>query len=161
MKEHDFDKSLELGEKGERSLNERYEFNIHTDKQLRGIDGKEKEKTIEVKTRDFKYLEIWYNQGYMDILFETISKVETNKLGWIYTSEADILRYAMANREGNDIIFYYDYDMNCLRKFFTKNRSRYEEQETSTKQGWHTRFVLIPMSHIPNECKIQNKSKEG
>jgi len=103
MKYRDFIKDLKNGNKWEKKLApilERFIFtykakimNFSTiegrEKQRKGVDIElvSEEPDIEVKTRHNKY---YKNK---DILLETVSVIHQNILGWVYTSEADVIAY--------------------------------------------------------------------
>ena len=150
---HEWDKSLKVGKIGEATLDKEYDFENHSDLQRNGIDGEDKGRTVEVKTRRYYTLEIWYKQGYMDLLIETVSVVEENKLGWIYTSQAEILRYLILNSTNKDWFAKFEFNMQGLKEWFRVHGHKYEETETSTKEGWRTRFVFVPFSDIPRHIR--------
>lgn len=112
--------------------------------QKRGIDFISNELSIELKIRDY------FSYKYKDILFETMSIREENKLGWVYTSQADCVLYCWKNKKGTDLIDGYVLliqDEN-FKEWFNENKSKYEEKVATTeKEGkkWHTINIAIPI----------------
>ncbi len=127
--------------------------------QKQGIDAiaKAEKSTHEFKTRDYdpKY----YNK---DILLETISVVHKNILGWLYTSQADVIIYCWKNEsESNLMPIGYFILLKELRKtswydnlpgdYFVK-RTKYgsKREYISGTQHWHTKFVCPPIEDFPS-----------
>jgi hypothetical protein len=103
---------------------------------------------IEVKVR---------NQLYEDILIETKKNVEQNKLGWIWTSEAQLLAY----------VFYVDGNLlprprylihlSTLREWFHQNQSRYQcmlAPNPPKNPVYHTEFYSVPPRDIPEKTFV-------
>jgi hypothetical protein len=125
----------------------------HTKKQLNGIDFSIPYKNFEIKTREFKYYK------YKDIVLETVSKIETNKLGWFYTSTADVIIYLWLTENRTKIQDAYLLILEELRKYeielmvdwFDKTVRR----TTSTNGGqWHTEWFAPPISAFPENTII-------
>ncbi len=111
----------------------------------------------EIKTRSRKY--------YLDgILLETISVVEKNIPGWLYTSKADIIAYVWLNESKSNLMQKgYFIMLKELRKTWWYQRllDRYRVQETDserkTDEGmiyWVTKFITPPISDFPDGTLI-------
>jgi len=99
--------------------------------------------TVEVKVRNYETLR------FNDILIETVSVVERNVPGWIYTSKAELLYYCFFE-EGKPLVRAILH-MPHLQGWWKNVRQQlYVEQETYTEDGWHTRFRSVPWRDIPD-----------
>ena len=120
--------------------------------QRKGIDGilyAEKAK-IDPKTR--KYSAYKYN----DILIETISIIEQNKLGWFYTSESDIIVYVWENQSRTNLIDgYFIFIQNkTLRNWFERYKKQHPEKRRvahSWRDGshWTTENYAVSLEDFP------------
>ena len=112
------------------------------------------ESTHEVKTRDYEF----YRKG---ILLETVSVIEDNILGWLYTSKADAIAYCWKNvEETNCMPVGYLILLKELRKtqWYKRLPKPYLEIQTKipshrdTLTGriyWHTKFIVPPVKDFP------------
>lgn len=125
---------------------------IETKKQRNGIDGNVSLSLFEWETKTRK-------KDYGDILIETISVRETNKLGWFFTSKADILAYLVifqGKLTKGFLIF-----LDKARKKFTK-KYLYENYSKSIrianseglKRNWSTENIAIPYKDFPTNSLI-------
>lgn len=107
----------------------------------------------EIKTRSRKY--------YLDgILLETVSVVEKNIPGWLYTSKADIIAYVWLNESKSNLMQKgYFIMLKELRKTWWYNRlpGRYHVYDTpserKTDEGtiyWDTKFITPPINDFPD-----------
>ncbi len=117
--------------------------------QLSGIDVicKPHGINLEIKTR---YNTTWYNK---DILLETVSKVETNKKGWLFTSKADFLAYIWVNKDPLPIG--YIIDLVALRKSrIMKRLNTFKERTAYSRSGssrWSTLNREVPIYKFPDK----------
>jgi len=124
--------------------------------QKKGIDfivESEKSKH-EIKIRDNK----WYLKG---LLLETMSVVESNILGWLYTSEADAIGYVWKNKdETNCMPIGYLILLKELRKTQWYNKLPGSYHVFNPKPGsyrdtpngriyWTTKFIVPPIKDFP------------
>jgi len=108
----------------------------------------------EIKTRASKY----YRKG---ILLETTSVVETNKLGWLYTSKADVIAYVWLNESLTNLMpIGYFIMIKELRKtpWYDRLPGRYHvfhtDSERKTSDGmisWRTEFICPPIENFPKD----------
>jgi len=158
-----WENSLKQGLKWERKLMEKvadlvisYEikhFNNDMNKQRQGIDGliSFKDASVEIKTRDFSAFK------YKDILLETISIIERNKLGWFYTSKATAVLYVWLNQTKTNFIDGYIIWIQTpkLRKWFELNKHKFSKKiaKTRTEDGnyWHTENRAVPIKSFPKD----------
>lgn len=145
-------------------------YNQEPEIQKSGVDriDRFREAKHEQKTREYDA----YKWG--DILIETVSVIEANKLGWWYTSEADIIDYVWRDQTGKAFIDgYYIFIRNKkLREWFEE--TRYKEKgkievkcnkckkvfqtlpskfpiKIAESNGclWHTENIAIPIRDFP------------
>lgn len=167
MNPRDFDKDVEGAKKWEKRIAKRvkdfllkryirnlgYETLEDIKYQKQGIDAiaRAEKSTPEFKTRD--YDPRYYNK---DILLETISVIERNISGWLYTSQADVIVYCWKNEsESNLMPIGYFILLKELRKtawyerlpgdYYVKTANSY-----SGTQFWHTKFVCPPIADFPD-----------
>jgi len=106
----------------------------------------------EIKTRAHKY----YRQG---ILLEIMSVVQHNKLGWLYTSEADCIAYVWLNESGTNLepIGYFLL-LKELRKtkWYAELPGVYHVMHTSSfrktpngMSNWTTEFIVPEIDDFP------------
>ena len=151
---YDFGQQLEKGKKGEikvakilinhlknKGCDFQYEFVEHfknnrtheCDLVLKDENGKLTK--IEVKSDD-------YTTG--NIVLETISVVEKNKIGCIEASDSDCFAYDFVNYKKIYVI-----KTKLLKKFLVENLHRYRQHTTGTKDEktgvilYHTAFILV------------------
>lgn len=117
--------------------------------QRQGIDGiitLEKPK-IETKTRDY------YCHRFHDILLETKSVIENNKLGWFYTTQANIVAYVWKNPSGTNLYDgYLIFITPELREWFDKNKHRFKRWVAHTEcnnRQWSTENYAVPIKEFP------------
>lgn len=166
MKYNDFDSCVRDGEHGEeltrsnfhdifKPVVQRFVYGdsaYSTTKQRHGIDfeiGKEKI-DFDVKCRDY------YTYKYQDILLETISVVEHNKPGWLYTSESDYVVYAWYNSTKTSFIDGYLLFLENIRKFkdsYVPEKKQFKYAR-SYKNGntWTTENIAVPIKDFPDDC---------
>ncbi len=110
---------------------------------------KSEEAKWEIKTRTFD--DRFYNK---DILLETTSNVEKNKLGWLYTSKADIIAYVWLNKSKSNLMpIGYFIMLKELRKteWYHNLLRRYPILDAhSNNYSWQTLFVTPPIEDFPN-----------
>ena len=135
-----------------RYLGENQEF------QRKGIDGILYAETakIDPKVRDYSVYK------WKDILIETISVMEENKLGWFYTSEADIVAYVWENPSKTNLIdgFFIFIQNKDLKEWFEKYKNKHPEKRrvaTSLRTGiiWHTENFAVPINEFPKGTLIR------
>jgi hypothetical protein len=174
IKYNDFGKCVQIGETGEKLTKENigeifrpvvmhylYGENVHaTTMQRNGIDFKiQKEKIdFDVKCRDYG------TYKYNDILIETVSVVENNKPGWLYTSKSDVVVYAWFNHNKTGFIDGYLLFLNCIKKF-TLNYKNTPSQIKHAKtyhmgNTWTTRNIAIPINDFPTSCLLRIDMKK-
>lgn len=161
---HDFNKKLREGNMCEERVKTQFKvifepvlthimFDSQPDKQRNGIDFEisRRPMTFDVKCRNA------YAYKYGDILLETMSVVENDKLGWLYTSHSDIIVYAWNNP--NNTMFVDGYllymesirkwlaDKNVLRTFKVRNARSYRGGVT-----WTTSNIAVPITAFPHNC---------
>ena len=134
--------------------------------QHRGIDliVEAESSSWEIKTRDHKY----YNKG---ILLETKSVVENNTLGWLYTSEADVIAYCWLNESETNVMptgyfillkklrttSWYEKLPNNYRVLSTRSQRTPVSVVTtegnrvlvSGRKYWTTEFIVPPIQDFP------------
>jgi hypothetical protein len=115
--------------------------------QKKGIDFISNNLSIELKIRDYS------SYKYRDILFETMSIREENKLGWVYTSQADCVVYCWKNKKGTDLIDGYVLLIQNeeFKEWFNENKNRYNEKVATTEVGgkiWHTVNIAVPIEDL-------------
>lgn len=99
---------------------------------------------VEVKVR---------GKFYDDILIETRSNYERNKLGWIWTSQAYLLAYVF-HIDGKLHPKRYLLHMPSLREWFRNNQHRYIPllaPNPPKNPVYHTEFYPVPPRDIPPE----------
>lgn len=103
---------------------------------------------LDIKTRNY------YAYKYHDILLETVSIVENNIPGWLYTSKSDIIIYAWLNKESNTFIDGYFLFLNEIRKYVNKDKYLIKTAETYRNGAmWHTNNIAISIEElILNSC---------
>lgn len=165
---HDFDESLKKYESWVKRLIEKIEefmikYNIRTipygtprdiEIQKSGIDiiVKSESSGWEVKIRSSKY----YEKG---ILLETTSVVEKNILGWLYTSNADVIAYCWLNESSTNLMPHgYFINLNKLRQtkwyetlteIYYVNHTKSVRKTPDGKKYWTTEFVTPPIKDFP------------
>lgn len=123
----------------------------HTAAQLNGIDMSIKYNRFEIKTRDFKY------HKNKDIVLETMSNMEKNKLGWFYTSNADIVIYMWLSEDRKYVYDAYLLIMDELRKYEYELVSEWYVTKrgiSSTEGKYKTEWYAPPISAFPKSTLI-------
>jgi hypothetical protein len=117
--------------------------------QRQGIDGLitlEKVK-VETKSRSYKY------HKYNDILLETISIIESNKLGWFYTTQANVVAYVWENPTSTNLYDgYLIFITPKLREWFKQNQHRFRTKIAKTENSgiiWTTENKVVPIKEFP------------
>jgi len=122
--------------------------------QKSGIDVivKSESSDWEIKTRDHKY----YEKG---ILLETKSIVERNILGWLYTSQADVIAYCWLNESSTNLMpnGYFIMLKNLRQTLWFKTLTQRYHIRTAksmrkTPEGerfWTTEFITPPIEDFP------------
>ncbi|MEM2512700.1 MAG: hypothetical protein QXU81_00045 [Candidatus Bathyarchaeia archaeon] len=166
MRENNWDDSLRLGGKGEKIVSSAIEEALprlilrklrywsNRVEQKSGIDMilRLDEARVEVKTRNHKALK------YNDIAVETVSVIEENKPGWIFTSRADYIAYVILDRSERRILRGWLLKMPDFRTWFLSNVQKYSKHMTKTRRGsreWHTVFATVPLKDIPRSILYQ------
>ena len=130
--------------------------------QKTGCDGfiQSQQVPYDIKCRrfvDFKYIGV-------DILLETISNIERNKLGWTYYTKSPIVAYFWLNISMSSFLDGYILYMDEVRKFFVGNESKYHRPRpaTSHRHGtiWHTENRVVKIEQFPIGS-IQHISKDA
>ena len=127
---------------------ELYDYENNKEKQLAGIDGISRaEITYDVKTRDYSFYR------FKDILLEVMLDNRVNYLGWLYTSEADIIIYLWYNNNRSSFVDGYILFLNEIRKWYRNQHSKPILTET-TLPGlkFKTVSVVIPIEKFPACC---------
>lgn len=119
-----------------------------------GIDGiiKLEEFSFETKSRDFKY------HKDRDILLETISIVENQTLGWLYSCKAPFIVYVWFNRQKTRFVDGYILNMSMVHLWVLGRENEFRKRRTSTNRNgmiWHTEFILVPINWFPVGCLQQ------
>ena len=175
MSVQDWHKCLIFGKLGEEKAKEKvhhfllsvlkqYEYGLtkeNTLKQRQGIDFSLnlKELTFDVKTRKFKYYV--YKDLENDIALETISAVEDNVKGWLYTSKSDVIFYIWLTEDKTKIfdgvILVLSEVRNFVKDYEKTHTVRYKKSSTlnkSSRRFYHTEFMLIPVCDFPSNALI-------
>jgi len=97
--------------------------------------------TIEEKVRAKKY-------SNNDLVIEEKSNVEKNTPGWIYYSKADYLAYSWFIDGLAKVLII---KMDKLKKWYMKNKEKYNLVTTHTDNLYHTSFRIIPLSDLDFE----------
>lgn len=131
------------------------------ERQRNGMDFiiKSEEAGWEIKTRSPDY--------YLDgILLETISVVERNKLGWLYTSKADCIAYVWLNWSFTNLMpIGYFIMIKELRKtpWYDSLPGKYPilqpkgGSKRKTSKGiiyWNTKFIVPPIEDFPPDILV-------
>jgi len=133
------------------------------ERQRNGMDFiiKSEEAGWEIKTRSPDY--------YLDgILLETISVVERNKLGWLYTCKADCIAYVWRNWSFTNLMpIGYFIMIKELRKtlWYDEAPRRYENPRHKVKSDrknsegkiisyWWTKFIVPPIEDFPPDILV-------
>lgn len=100
-------------------------------------------KTFEAKIR---------KGNYDDLLIETLSNSERGTLGWIYTSQADILAYFFVEKATvlRGLLIY----LAKLKDWWTKEGKLFDWPKYYGTTGtlYHTENRAVPISAIPADC---------
>jgi len=101
----------------------------------------------ECKIRSIKYNEY----AFKDILIETKSSVESDTLGWIYKSTAELLIYVWEFPTGVSGVIL---KLPELRKWWIENKHCYMERMLApnppSNPKYHTENYVVPLSDLPN-----------
>ena len=163
-----FEKNLENGKKWEFPLLEKISrlrlkekikyLGDNREFQRKGIDGilYAEKAEIDPKVRNYSAYK------YEDILIETISIIEQNKLGWFYTSRADIVAYVWKNASGTNLIDgYFVFIQNSkLRTWFEQYKEKNPEKRRvayseANGEVWSTENYAIPIDKFPTGVILQ------
>lgn len=132
-----------------------------TQKQRNGIDFNitHNELSFDVKCRDF------YAYQFKDILLETVSVVEDEKPGWLYSSKSDVIVYVWKNETGKKFIDGYLLFMNNIREFlkqYLKIHTPLQKRAVSVRgtRRWHTDNIAIPIKDFNSDCIKKINIKE-
>ena len=130
--------------------------------QRKGIDGivyAEKAK-IDPKSRKYSAYK------YKDILIETISVIEKNKLGWFYTSEADVIAYVWENASRTNLIdgYFIFIQDTIFRKWFENYKLANPQKRRiawSQRNGhfWSTENFAVPITKFPKGAVLRFNPK--
>lgn len=129
--------------------------------QKRGCDGviNFQPVTYDIKCRRFRKIEYVGK----DILLETVSVVEANKLGWVYYTKSPVVAYFWLNKNMTGFLDGYILYMNEIRKFFVGNEKKYYKPQNATSykngQMWQTENRAVRINEFPLGS-IQHISKE-
>jgi len=161
---HDFNETLKNGQKWELPLLEKISrlrlreqiqcLTFNGEFQRKGIDGilySEKVK-LDPKSRNFNAYH------YNDILIETVSIIETNKLGWFYTSEADVIPYVWENPSRTNLIdgYFLFIQNKSFREWFEKYKAAHPNwphrriaHSVCDGNYWSTENYAVPIVAFP------------
>lgn len=156
------DNQLGKGEKGEQCLDrhfsKRYDIDPVDGKQQRqGIDriwthkGDGREYTVEYKT-DSRTAETG------NVFIETMSVDTEEKLGWAYTSKAQLLVYYVPQCETAYTGTAYIVEMTKIKKLLPKWSKAYKDRVVSVPNGdengvnYHTWGILVPLAVFESLC---------
>ncbi len=121
--------------------------------QKKGIDFTVSKRPVsfDVKCRDYEAYK------YKDILLETVSVREYDKLGWLWTSESDVIVYVWQNRSKTKFIDGYLLFLNEIRSWLKEVGTDQFEKVISYSIGkngviWSTENIAIPISAFPKNC---------
>jgi len=130
--------------------------------QRKGIDGILYAEKAKIDPKARKYSAHKWN----DILIETLSVIEQNKLGWFYTSESDIIVYVWENQSRTNLIDgYFIFIQNTtLRVWFEKYKKQHPEKRRvahSYRDGssWTTENYAVPFHEFPKGTILQFNPK--
>jgi len=131
------------------------DYSGNLEKQREGIDSRIdwEHANFDTKARDFDTRKHMPPEG--DIVIETMSVVESNKLGWYYTSKADFIAYVWWNPKKTDLYEGYLIALQDprFRNWFEQNILKFKEIEAETvaKGGkrWHTLSRVVPIPRFP------------
>lgn len=162
MKTHDFNKSIIVGNAGERTVinflkNRENVKSIREVQELKVFRDKDIDLIVELKDNRNYSVEIktdTYNSG--NIFYETMSSVETESLGCMEKTEADYLFYYFVYTKELYIL-----DMKKYRNWFYVNKSNFQlkilknkrfDASTYTSMGY-----TIPKKYLENNFKNYKK----
>lgn len=121
--------------------------------------------SVEVKTREHNIIAYWHDG--VDFLIETISVIEQDTPGWIFTSKADILFYGVLNERKDDWSCAWVFNLEKLQTWFkSQNQDGFQAKITHTRdKGYSTAFCIVPKEiipqHIISEVKSLKQPKKG
>jgi hypothetical protein len=157
---HDWESCLKEGNKWEDRIKptlkeqilsitvDQVSFDDDPEKQLSGIDHvlTRESPNIDVKVRDYDY----YGD---DILIETVSVVERDSKGWLYSDGLDVLAYCWKNRADTNLVDGLLLLINdAFIQWFEAHKSEFRAVTTQTKDGretWTTRSRIVEIDRIP------------
>jgi len=157
-----FDENLENGKKWELPLLQKISrlrlrekikyLSDNQEFQRKGIDGILYAEKAKIDSKARKY----YAYKWNDILIEVVSIIGQNKLGWFYTSKADVIAYVWENPSRTNLIDgYFIFIQNkTMREWFERYKAQHPEKRrvaTSERNGlvWKTENYAIPIKEFP------------
>lgn len=163
---HDFGESLDMGLKWEQILKPRLKqvlvaaslesisFEENPDMQRNGIDMvlQQENPNVDVKARGH------YALQYGDILLETWSVWEENKVGWAFKPDIDLVAYVFENEPGTNLKQGYFIVMSDeFRDWFQENADNYPEKEAKNGSfgGYTTLNRAVPIEDFPQGTLIE------
>lgn len=131
---------------------EQISFQDNPEKQLSGIDHviTREEPNIDVKVRDNDY----YDSGDPDVLIETVSVIEREREGWLYSDGLDILAYCWKNKAGTNLrdgVLLLVND--AFVDWFEAHTGEFRQIIASSVSGeeeWHTEAWIVEVDRIPS-----------
>ncbi len=129
----------------------------HPEVQMNGIDAILRQETacLELKVREY------WTHKLKDILLEIETGIDPQthtggKLGWFYTTKADLIVYVWKNESGSNLIDgYFIRVTEELRRWFEKNKHKFWEPRPSLSKSkrtgltWLTRNKVVPIKEFP------------
>lgn len=158
---HDWGSCLEEGTKWEERIKpilkeqilsisvDQVSFDDEPEKQLSGIDHvlTRESPNIDVKVRDYEY----YGD---DVLLETVSVVERDVEGWLYSDGLDVLAYCWQNRLGTNLTDGILLLINdAFVEWFEAHISEFRAVTTRSRDGgdtWTTKSRIVEIDRIPD-----------
>lgn len=127
-------------------------LNNNREFQRKGIDGILYAEKAKIDPKARKHSAYKWN----DILLETLSVRERNKLGWFYTSESDIIAYVWENQSRTNLIdgYFIFLQNQTLREWFEKYKKQHPEKirvaySIKNNSRWSTENYAVPLKKFP------------
>ena len=130
---------------------------IEKELQRSGVDAyvSKKESGFDVKVRDFKY------HCFKDILLETKSVREDDKIGWLY--KASVVVYVWWNPNKTRFVDGYALFLQNIRDWLEVTQWNYPKKvafSVRNGQRWSTENIAVPITAFPIGCLYKLSRKE-
>ena len=122
--------------------------------QRKGIDGILYAEKVKIDLKSRKFDAYHWN----DILIETVSIIERNKLGWFYTSEADVIPYVWENSSRTNLIdgYFLFIQNKSFREWFETYKATHSywphkrvAHSNNNGEHWSTENYAVPILAFP------------